>query len=189
MLLTIDKPEIAAEDVQMYHLEKMGNFRHEYRALATKSRVTFDPTEQINLAQKATLLDLGQFACLAYFAQFLPVSLVMAKERRAIMTSRYYPLEKFTAFHNCADFIDINGSVTNLTAFATYRPTESQLVVAIAGTTNSDQAFQQAKMIRCEPDPLTGESDLGLEKGTVHLGFWAIYKGIRVRSTSDTIFA
>lgn len=81
-----------------------------------------------------------------------------------------YPLETYNALDDTILVDSFHGPCTGLFVLIAYRSLLGQLVVAVSGTSSIKQALQDLRIIRC-PHP-SG-------RGTVHTGFWTIYKDIK----------
>jgi len=82
-------------------------------------------------------------------------------------------LESYDALGDAVLVDSFHGPLTDICVFIAYRPSLGQLVVAVSGTSTAKQALQDLRIFRC-PHP-SG-------RGTVHRGFWTIYKDIKAQT-------
>jgi predicted lipase len=84
-------------------------------------------------------------------------------------------LETYDALDGAVIVDSFHGPITELPVFIAYRPVLGQLVVAVSGTSSMKQALQDLRVIRrSHPSG----------RGTVHTGFWTIYKDIKTQTIS-----
>lgn len=84
-------------------------------------------------------------------------------------------METYDALDDAVLVDSFHGPFTDLFVLVAYRPLLGQLVVAVSGTASIKQALQDLRIFRC-PHP-SG-------RGTVHTGFWTIYKDIKAQAIS-----
>jgi len=82
------------------------------------------------------------------------------------------PLEHYDAIRDSILVDSFQGSFADLPTYVAYRPSASQLIVSISGTSSVKHALQDLRVVRT-PHP-SG-------RGTVHSGFWTLYQGIKTR--------
>ena len=84
-----------------------------------------------------------------------------------------YPLDTYDALDDAVLVDSFHGPFTDIVVFIAYRPLLGQLVVAVSGTSSIKQALQDLRIFRrSHPSG----------RGTVHTGFWTIYKDIKAQA-------
>ena len=84
-----------------------------------------------------------------------------------------YPLDTYDALDDAVLVDSFHGPFTDIVVFIAYRPLLGQLVVAVSGTSSIKQALQDLRILRrSHPSG----------RGTVHTGFWTIYKDIKAQA-------
>ena len=91
----------------------------------------------------------------------------------ALLKQPGYPLETYDAIDGTVLVDSFHGPLTDILVLIAYRPPLGQLVVAVSGTTTVKQALQDLRFIRCSHPS---------SRGTVHTGFWTIYKDIKAQA-------
>jgi predicted lipase len=86
-----------------------------------------------------------------------------------------YPLENYNALDDAVLVDSFRGPFTDLLVFTVYRPLLSQLVVAVSGTSSIKHVLQDLRFFRCSHPS---------GRGTVHSGFWTIFKDIKAQAIS-----
>jgi predicted lipase len=82
-------------------------------------------------------------------------------------------LETYDALDGTVLVDSFHGSFSGLLVLVAYRPLLGQLVVAVSGTSSIKQALQDLRIFRCSHPS---------GRGTVHTGFWTIYKDIKAQT-------
>ena len=113
----------------------------------------------------------GQFAEVTFSA--VPIEILF--QHLPLLRQPGYPLETYDAFDDAVIVDSFHGPLTGLFVFIAYRPLLSQLVVAVSGTSSIKQALQDLRIFRCSHPS---------GRGTVHTGFWTIYKDIKAQAIS-----
>ena len=108
----------------------------------------------------------GQFAEVTVSA--VPIEILF--KHLSLLRQPGYPLENYDALFDAVLVDTFRGPDTDVVVFIAYRPLLDQLVVAVSGTSSIKQVMQDLRIFRC-PHP-SG-------RGTVHTGFWTIYKDIK----------
>lgn len=113
----------------------------------------------------------GQFAELTFSA----VPLETLFKHLPLLRQPGYPLETYNALDDAVLVDSFHGPFTGLFVLIAYRSLLGQLVLAVSGTSSIKQALQDLRIIRC-PHP-SG-------RGSVHTGFWTIYKDVKDQAIS-----
>ena len=113
----------------------------------------------------------GQFAELTFSA----VPLETLFKHLPLLRQPGYPLETYNALDDAVLVDSFHGPFTGLFVLIVYRSLLGQLVLAVSGTSSIKQALQDLRIIRC-PHP-SG-------RGSVHTGFWTIYKDVKDQAIS-----
>lgn len=113
-----------------------------------------------------SLFPSGQFAELAYST--VPLDWVFKHLDTLVQPD--YPLESYDALFGSELLSEFFGSTAKLRAFVAWRSEKKQLVVAVSGTSNVQQAFHDLRGLK---------HSLRSGKGSAHSGFWDVYKGIK----------
>ncbi|TFK57277.1 alpha/beta-hydrolase [Heliocybe sulcata] len=162
----------------LYATETQVNFRLIAKLVATRSRRILTAADLVSADLQAELAEYSQFVELSYDA--MPVETVYQK--MDVLSRPNFPLEQSDAVLETKLLKSLHGRVANLHAFLAYRPSKKQLVLAISGTHNIKQVFQDLRAIR---------KPYRQGKGcAVHTGFWKLYKGIKeaaMESLHDTL--
>lgn len=110
--------------------------------------------------------NVGQFAEIAYSK--VPFEFIFSNI--AALLQPDFPLEGYEAVQGCILLSSFKGQLGQLPAYAAYRPSTKQLVVAICGTTSMQLAYHDLRALKHRHPS---------GNGSVHTGFWDVYKGIK----------
>ena len=105
-----------------------------------------------------------------YSAKSIPIEYIFANS--ASLSQPGLPLEHYDAIRDSILVDSFQGDFADLPTYIAYRPSTSQLIVSISGTSSVKHAVQDLRVLRT-PHP-SG-------RGSVHSGFWALYQGIKPR--------
>ena len=111
----------------------------------------------------------GQFAEVTFSA--VPIEILF--KHLTLLRRPGYPLETYNALDDSLVVDSFRGPITDLAVVTAYRPLLGQLVVAVSGTSSIKQALQDLRVFRCSHPS---------GRGTVHTGFWTIYKDIKAQA-------
>jgi hypothetical protein len=111
----------------------------------------------------------GQFAEVTFSA--VPIEILF--KHLPLLRQQGYPLETYHALDDAILVDSFHGPFTDIVVFIAYRPLLGQLVVAVSGTSSIKQAMHDLRIFRCSHPS---------GRGTVHTGFWTIYKDIRAQA-------
>jgi len=179
----------------MYATEKLENFRWISKIVATYSPYTLTGADLAPGALHQDLAEIGkfpisqplwlnvisgrpipstatigQFAEVAYSAASVSIEYLLVN--CASLSKPGLPLEHYDAIRDSILVDSFRGNFADLPTYIAYRPSMSQLIVSISGTSSVKHALQDLRVVRT-PHP-SG-------RGTVHSGFWALYQGIKTR--------
>ncbi|KAL0579010.1 NineTeen Complex (NTC) component [Marasmius crinis-equi] len=160
------KLPLTEEQKMMYASEKLMNFRWISKTLASCSPRVLTGADEAPLHLQTELAEIGQFTELAYST--IPVAFVF--EHLPSLVQDDFPFEGYDALQGAMLLADFHGNVANLHGFVAYRRQPKQLIVSIAGTSNTTQSLYDLWATRHRHPS---------GKGEVHHGFWSLYKGIR----------
>jgi hypothetical protein len=108
----------------------------------------------------------GQFTELAYTT--LPIDFIF--ENIHLLSRTYFPLEGYDALRESVLVSDFTGKVAHLHGYVAFRPRTKQLIVSTSGTKTGLQALYDLRaFMHRHPS----------KRGSVHQGFWKLYKGLR----------
>ncbi|KAK7462749.1 hypothetical protein VKT23_007334 [Stygiomarasmius scandens] len=151
---------------KMYASEKLMNFRWIARVLATYSPRTLSSADLASADLDLELAEIGQFTELAYTS--LPIEFIF-KNIHAL-SEKDYPLEGYDTLRESVLVSDFTGKVAHLHGFVAWRPRTRQLIVSTSGTKTALQALYDLRaFMHRHPS----------KRGSVHHGFWKLYKGVR----------
>jgi len=88
------------------------------------------------------------------------------------LTQPNFPLEGYSALQDAVLLTAFRGDVAHLPVYVVYRPVTKQLVIAISGTSSLHLAMHDLRALMHRH--YSG-------RGSVHSGFWGLYKGIRIK--------
>ncbi|KAJ7591492.1 Alpha/Beta hydrolase protein [Mycena floridula] len=152
---------------RMYQSEKLDNFRWIFKLLARRSPRVLTLEDLVSEGKSLRIAEFGQYAELAYITVPLP----FVFQNLSILTQVGFPLEGFNDALQSSELVaDFFGEVARLHVYIAFRPQNKQLVVAISGTATASQALQDLRALK---------HSVRSGAGSVHSGFWAIYKGIK----------
>ncbi|KAJ8507689.1 hypothetical protein ONZ45_g9973 [Pleurotus djamor] len=151
---------------QMYSAEKMMNFRHISKILATHSSYILSEDDLASPDLHAELSGLGQFSEIVYSA--IPVEVIFNMMDKLVQPG--FPLEDYAVVASSRLITSFKGHLADLPGYVAYRPNTKQLVLAFSGTSTLLHAWHDLRA-------LTHRHRSG--RGAVHSGFWSLYKGIR----------
>ncbi|KAF8887542.1 Alpha/Beta hydrolase protein [Infundibulicybe gibba] len=151
---------------RMYASEKFENFRWISKICASYS--TRHLVEADVAADDITneLSELGCYAELAY--SIIPHDFMI--KHLAILTQPGFPLEGYTGLDGAITLSTFQGTVGKLPVYLAYRPSLKQMVIGISGTSSLKLALHDLRAL-----PHQHPS----RRGSVHSGFWSLYKGIK----------
>ncbi|KAF5310571.1 hypothetical protein D9619_008193 [Psilocybe cf. subviscida] len=157
---------LTEEQLRMYAAEKEENFRWISKIVATYSPYTLTDVDLISSELYQELAEIGQFAEIAYTT--LPIQFLI--DNHTPLSQPDFPLENYTALINTVPVESLRGNVADLPAYIAHRPSTSQLIVAIAGTSSIKHVLQDLRFFKVSHPS---------GKGFVHSGFWAMYQGLK----------
>ena len=180
--------KLTEEQRRVYAAEKLDNFRWISRIVASYSSYTLTADDRAPVSLFHTLSAIGEHIvsllrfitpsdCLHRFhagqfaeVTFSAVPIETLFKHLPLLKQPGFPLETYDALDDAVLVDSFRGLYTDLVVFVAYRPLVSQLVVAVSGTASVKQALQDLRVFRCSHSS---------GRGTVHTGFWTIYKDIK----------
>ncbi|CAK5282831.1 unnamed protein product, partial [Mycena citricolor] len=161
-----DEHTLTDEQVQMYAMEKLMNFRWISKLFATCAPHGLSAKDLAPKEVSDYCSEVGQFAEVAYSA--IPLEFIF--ENLDALMEPTLPLDKYTALRGSHLVASFFGQTAHLQGYSAYRPETKQLILTFQGTASPHQALYDLQLVMHEHPS---------QHGRVHAGFWKLYQGAK----------